>query len=358
MDNGINIKEKKSINPTAKLVICALLVFASTLAYSPTSGVLRTIPFMFLCALVCGLFKASASLVLSLSGTFCLVVYLALGSGVFESVVFTLLALFQALGGLYFAKLFALLKRTDKKKIKSKCLLLCAFDVAFCIVVTCLLCGNAVSFVLNKNENIEYIKKNYKNEIKVNHTAYSFEKGRYLTYVSFEDSAFHIGDNNDCFISCSDGKELFDNVRDYYEEKMLKTAELDLSKLVSNSTSAFEVVYSGVDFKEGEVLKNGADYKDYAERVSYVVAFYSIIEKEEIFENLCSDVLKTLEEENFEFENITFCAGKSDELLFSLTVGTKDVGEKAFGKTLKFDEKTLSEYGIFEKDVLKFWENE
>lgn len=356
--NNATKKENNGINSTVKLVICALLVFISTMAYSPTSGVLRTLPLLFLGALVSSLIKTKASLVLSLTGTFCLVIYLVFGAGVWQSVIFTLLALFQAGCGLYFSALLTIRRKTEKKKTKSKCLLLCFLDVVVCFIVTGMFCGNAVSFVANKNENVDYIKKNYENEIKIKHTAYSFKDARYLTYVSFVDDSYIIGDKNDCFVSHSKSRELLDNVRDYYEEKMLKEAKLDFSKLISNSTGAFEVMCAQIDFEDGEILDAGSDYRDYADRVSYVVAFYSIIEKEDSFKNLCFDVLKTLENEKYDFENIVFCAGKSDEILFSMSVDEKTEKTGVFDISVKFDEKVLSRYGVSEEDVLDYWKNE
>lgn len=360
-----NVKKIKLNNSTIKLVVSAIVLFAGAFSFVPEAGILKTIPLLFVAGIVVGLIGIEILVSASLVAVFNLCLYFVRGSGIAETILFTLVAMLFAVSGMYAVKLVSLAKRTQKANVRKKCILLCAVAVVVSVAVSVLLCGNPVSFFKSDFDNTSHVV--WLNEhlgaesVRKEYTSYDFLSGEYRTYVVFNDEENIIGAENDCYISLKK-ETLTDNVRDYYEDKMLAAAEKTLLNAVVNVTSAFEITASDVVFENDEFLRPGAHYEDYASRIGYVVSFYSILDKEDDFLSLCNDAMKQLENSGIEFKEIVFCGGNASKVLFAAKLlpgmDFNTLSSKWSGNFDGFKHVNLEkEYGVTEEIILDYWNN-
>lgn len=355
---------KKKLSPALRLVILCVMFFLSAVCFVPEAGVLRTLPFMLAAGFVAAFLKAGTGTCGALAGVFTLLTYLLRASSVWMSVLYTVLAMVLSFAGVYLQKLTVALVKTKRTDVRKKCMTLIVLCLVVCSALVYVFCGNIISYIVNNNENTSYLEKHYGSEIEKMYTSYDLAKGEYCTYVTF-DYVTHgengeyktvVGAENECFVYNSNGK-FTDKIRDFHEEKMLAFANEELGKIIANNTNAFQVVKSDVAFEEGEILSPDSAVNEYLDRVDYVVCFYSIVEKKEMFESLCRDAVKNLNAKGFEFRNIIFCAGTGAEMKFTASVTPKTSKNDVASLVKTFDEKVLSDYGVDEKKLLDYWNN-
>ena len=110
-------------------------------------------------------------------------------------------------------------------------------------------------------------------------------------------------------------------------------------------------------FEDGEILKKDSDFKDYSDRVGYVVSFYSILDDEKDFLSLAKDCVLALSKSETEFSEVVLCAGNANKVLYSAVVNFGMQPSELDGIDLSFDEKTVKKYGVTEKTILDYWLN-
>ena len=355
---SVDGKNKLLENFYFKLCAAGIIMFVCALLYAPASGVLRTIPFFVAGGVACELLSVSMGVSAAFCALMTLSVYLASGRSVGEALVYAAVSELLLVAGIYVVKLIRIFKKNTNKSVRKKCAVLGAFALIVAIAVSVVMCGNIVSFIANDSANTEYIVKYYGEEVEKRYTSYEAFDGGYTTYVAFRDGDSAYGNDDDCFVR-KEGKSYVDGVRDHYESEMLAYAENELAEIISRATYGFNVVVSGINFSEGEILDSKSDVNDYLDRVSYVVSFDSIINQDEKhkFVPICYDVVTALGEKNFAFKEIVLCAGNVDEVIYSLTVTPGMASSDVKGSVGKFDEKQIRKHGVTEEDVLDYWMN-
>ena len=338
-----------------KVVIPAVIVFLATLSYMPSAGILRTVPFMLVSGIVAGLFGMGTYASVICGAVFSLCTYLVHGKGVLESVLFAVLAVVFVLGGVYVGKLVKTAVKTVKLSVRRKCFVYILAVMAVEIVFACIFCGNAFSYVKYNKLNTHYVEKYYGDSVNVRYSAYEWLCGEVRTYVTFKEGDTVVGADDDCYISTKNGK-VTDNVRDCYEEAMLTGADKELAKMLINVTGAFEITESDIDLNNGEILTKTSSLDDYKQRVSYVVSFYSFVEEKADFEVLCRDALVTVNGNGFEYNEIVFCAGNAEKMLFSFRMDKNTKEEDVKSLVKNYDDKDVARFGIDEKTILDYWQ--
>jgi len=228
--------------------------------------------------------------------------------------------------------------------------------VALAVLVNILLCGNVIAALVYNSKNTDYIAEHYGDKVQKRYTAYSPLDGEYRTYIDFADGDVLLGRDNERYISHK-GKKLTDGCRDYFEDKLLETANRRLSLVISEATDAFEITESDIDLEYGEVLPDEPDIARYLDRVRYVVSLYSIVEQRETFEDICRDCVAKIGEYEYAFDEIIICAGNSSEVLFSLTVKKGMTGDEVGQAIEDFAPEQVEHLGVTEKTVLDYWYN-
>ena len=140
---------------------------------------------------------------------------------------------------------------------------------------------------------------------------------------------------------------------------MLSYANGELAKIVSKATSGFNVTASDIKFENGEILSSDSDVKEYLDRVAYVVSIDSIINENEKhkFVPICYDAVTALNESGFKFDEIVLCAGRADEVLFSLVITPETTSSDVEKMIGDFNEKQIRKHGVTEEDILGYWSN-
>lgn len=359
MDNNAVKKEKKPIDSFYfKLCAAGVIMFVCAVLYTPNIGILRTIPFFVAGGAAVSLLSVPTGISAAFSALMTLCTYLVSGRSVVESLVFAAVAEIMLFAGIYVVKLAKIYRKNKTSGVRKKCVVLTVLALLVSAVLSFLLCGNPVSFAINDSRNTKYINQYYGNDVEKRYTSYEASEFGYLTYVSFNDRDSVYGNDDDCFIRKSEGA-FVDGVRDYYESKMLLKAENELAQIISKATWGFNVVVSDIKFSDGEILDAKSDINDYLSRVSYVVSFDSIINRNEKgkFVPICYDAVTALNEKKFTFNEVILCAGNVDNVFYSLKV-TPEMKPSEVSKSItSFDEKEIETHGVTEADVLDFWMN-
>ena len=353
----LDLKRIKNSNGF-KTAVAGAVLFVSAVLFSPVSGICRTIPFFVVAGVLVRVLKASDLMGVLMGAAMTLCTYLVCGRSVFESLLFCVASSLLTSSGIYIARLAEIMKATEKKGVKKKCSAYISASVLISLVLSLVLCGNAVSFVLNDYENTSYISEKYGDKVEKRYSCYEFSKGEYCTYVSFKDGKEVYGNSDECYVSS--GRSLInDDVRNHFEEKMLYSANGALSEIIVGATWGFNVIASDIVFDEGEVLPWDTNAADYLDRISYVVSFDSIIGENEKdkFADICAQTVSEISKSGFEFKNIMFCAGNAADVLFCAKV-TPETEAGGVSQLVKaFDEKHLEDFGVSEQDILDYWKN-
>lgn len=341
-----------------KIVCSGLLLFVCAMLFVPAAGVFRTVPFLFAAGIILGFISVPIGISAALCTVMTACAYLATGRGVMEALLYAVVADILVLLGIYISKLFRISKKTKKASVKKKCVTMSALSAVVCVVLSVLLCGNVVSFIIKDSDNSKYIRGNYGNDVEIKFTSYDALASEYKTYVVFKDGDSVYGNDDDCYISTKK-KITEDGIRNYYETKMLTLAGGKLAGIISQATWGFNVAASDIEFKNGEILSSDSDVDDYLARVGYVVCFDSIINEneKEKFAPICYDAISALTQSGFEFDSIVLCAGRADDVLFSMTVTPETKPSDANTGIVEFRNEQVKKYGVTEEDILEYWMN-
>ena len=359
MDNNQFYTDKKQSffkSPTFGMIASGLVVFLGVLAFLPEAGFIRTLPLMIVCGFVCERLCSNMLFYCVTAALLNFLMYLFRGSSIAGAFVYTLLAVVLVFCGVYVSKLASLAKKTSNKATKKKCFAYAAASVLVAAVVSVVMCGNVVSALIHDSRNTGYIEEHYGEKVQTRFTAYSPLDGEYRTYIDFADGEVLLGRDNEYFVSHK-ANLLTDGCRDYFEDKLLETADRRLSLVISEATDAFEITESDIDLEYGEVLPDEPDIARYLDRVRYVVSLYSIIEQRESFEEICRDCVAKISEYEYAFDEIVICGGNSSEVLFSLAV-KKGMTQDEVGQAIQdFAPEQVEHLGVTEKTVLDYWYN-
>ena len=353
-------KTRKSIisRSVIKMFAAGFVLFACAVAFTPSSGVFRTIPFFVIGGAVAFLLGASTSVCASLSFIMTLFTYLVSGRGTGESVFYAAVSCLLTLSGVYAVRFFKASKRTSKKDTAVKCRASAFSALAVALVLSFALCGNVVSFLFALTQNGAYIDLNYGNAIEKRYTSYEAFDGEYRTYVSFADEGGVYGNADECYV-LADKKHFNDDVRNYYEDKILVEAEARLAYAISGATWGYNITASDIDFSIGEILTPDSKTEDYLNRVRYVVGFESLFDEDDRdkFVSICEDTVSAIEANGIEFDKIVLCGGDASKVLFSLTLTSETQKADVDSLVEIFDEEQVSEMGVTEMTILDYWKN-
>ncbi len=360
MDNK-QTADKKNLKSALSIVLPGIVLFVCAMLFTPTLGVFRTIPFFIAGGAVSAFFCTSDRMIYALTWVMTLCTYLASGRSVGQSVLFAIVACLLSAAGVYTYKFVTTCKKIDNKNVKKKCAWAAFTAVVLAVVLSVVLCGNVVSFVIKDADNtkhIEYVKSKGGADMHKQYTAYEAFAGEYRTYVTFEDEGGVYG-NADEFSISRKGGVLYDGVREYFEEKLLYTANARLANVVSGATWGFNITASDIAFEDDEVIGTKAGFEDYADRICYVVSFDILIgeTEQEKFASVCKDTVSEINKSGIPFKKIILCAGNAAEVLFSLTVTPETDAAEVENAVEKFDEDLVEPYGVTEMTILDYWKN-
>ena len=340
-------------NTYVKLTFSVLILFLGVISFLPNASVIRSFPLLIILSGISGLIYKDRAVLCGFSFilTFCM--YCTSGSSIYSALFFSLLSsLFTLLGLLIFSRL-NLIKKCAKKKSKSFYSKQAILFTIISLILYFTVCGNPYSAIVSNIENQNYINQNYK-DVNVLYTSFSLADFDFHTFAEFKDEESIIGSDGTCFIMKTKNK-IHDGIRDYAEEKMLFESRKVLSNILGNATDAYSILLSDIDFENGETISLNEKAKDYYARTKYVIGLYSIIEDKHSFERLAIDCIKTLKKApDFDFQQITFCAGNASSALYSLKI-TPDTYESEVSLCIKDFEHSQDLLGISQKDFLSYW---
>lgn len=344
-------------NTNVKMLLSAFVLFFSVLLYIPQSSVVRSLPvILFFGALAFFVYpnlKYNLGILFSLSFVF----HIVYANSLFDSILLSLLLLFYFMCSVLVLILVLKYSKEKSKSNKKRCILYILVCFSCGVLVYTLMCGNIFSAISSHNQNVKYIRKNYGDKITVMHTSLDFRTQTYRTYIQFVDGGYNVGVDETRFVSEKSDK-ITDGYRDYFEDKMLKDSNVILTGIIENATDAFEIAQSEIEFENGEVLSQTPDCREYFDRTSYVVAFYSIVNTKDEFLKLSEDCIAELsKQDEFAFEKIIFCAGNASEFKYILEYTPEMTENEIDEKIVQYSDKLLKNMGVTQKKLLEFWQN-
>lgn len=361
----MNGKEKKKIHISKQainVIVSGFVLFLCAFAFTPSAGVLRTIPFFLLGGAVCSVLSVDAGLVAAMSAIMTLCMYFATGRNVGEALVFAVVSCLVSVSGVYAVGFVNSARKTTKKSVRKKCVTATVFAVVIPVVLSAVLCGNVVSFVISDGSNTERVE--YMNEkladarAEKKFTSYDTLSGEYRTYVQFRHNGGLTGADDDCYISKKNGV-LTDCVRDYYKDGLLSTAAGRIAGAVSGATWGYNIAAIDMALEDGEILTPSSSLDDYMDRVSCVVSFESLFYEDDRddFASICRDTVTAIKSSGIEFDKIVLCGGNAGEVVFSMTLTEDTKTEDVYKAVEEFDEKHISDVGTSEQAILDYWQN-
>ena len=184
-------------------------------------------------------------------------------------------------------------------------------------------------------------------EYTVGNTYYSHKAGGYLTEMKLTD----VDITAEYSANGRDGE--IDGYKNYCAKLMMDEASDDLKYILSYHYS------SGIDFavRPGEytgkgVLTPESRVKDYAEFMSFEIAFYDRIDSKDDFASLCRSYFGYIEESDFVYENITFYGVNG--YTYQLTLPHGYTGDITANEVEKFDKPSFKKYSS-DSDVKEYW---
>lgn len=370
MFDEVNMKKSTIKTDTLKNAISLCLLFGASLAFAPSAGIIRTFPIVFFGGVFAGFVGAGTIYCTLFSCAMTLCIYLVSARGVPEAVFFALTGAFLTIAGMYFAKLILLFVKTKKGVVRRRAAALAVLFAVASVLLCLILTGNAFGYVKSNKANREYVAKSYGELAEVNYTCFDTFSREYRTYVTFSDIAeidgketkIFYGEDDSVYVGNKNGK-LNDGVRNYFEEKIKVKAEHDIERIILGSSYGFKVIKSDIDFPNDELVDMSKNYTEYLDRIAYVVNFDSIISKggRDRFASVCSEALKALkqsfETDGFVYDTIVFCAGDANDVIYSLTSDMNTEPDDAEELICEYDESQTEKYGVSEKDILRYWQN-
>ena len=344
------LTEKKTSLTGLRIAVSTLLIFAGVMMYLPQSSVVRTLPAVLVFTAVADMVYRNVKFTLLCNGIFAFSILCAKGNEVAYSLVYTILSVFLSLLCIYGFRLLSAGNKTKNPELKKKCKTRSIIVLALSFAVYMLACGNIISCIVEKNANHSYIEKNYGNNVEIHYTAFDAISREYKTYVSFTDDGGTIGLTEDFYVSLST-----DNVRDYYEDKLMKTGEKKLKTALMNAVDMFEITNSGFTLDKNVVIDSNSEFDTFADRGWYVVSLYHIVEEKNEFEKLVNDCRESLTD--MAFSEIVICGGNANKVLFTSTLIKDSEGNTLTSEISEFDEKQMEKYGVTEMTVLDYWYN-
>ena len=338
-------------------LLMGVLLLASLLLYSPSTGFFRTIPFVAVAGAGVYLFKMPVKYtgVFSFVLTFC--VYIFAGINIPAALFFALVCAVMFYLGAFVCRLVVLFTKTANPTVKGKSIVLAVVSFVVLLLVSFFANGDVFSFVKNDTENTDYIADCYGDDVQKKYTLYHPLEMEYRTYVTFKDGKYLFGDDFDCHIGKKDGA-MYDGVKEHYIEKLLSQLEGELSKITGGAKSGFFVVDSkimtGTDkfsFEEGvEPIRSD---------VGYVLCYDGLLQENEgeLFGTYCMSTLQNITDAGFDYERIVFCAGNGKQILYSTTAEKLVSPADILPGSHAFDKNDVEAFGITEEDILKYWQN-
>ncbi len=180
-------------------------------------------------------------------------------------------------------------------------------------------------------------------------TFYSSKAGGYLTEM-------RVSMYNHVIIAdyCANGKYgEVDGYRNYCARLMMDEAADDLKHALSFTyTSGVDFAVRPGEFSGEGVLLPDSRTEEYADRMSFEIAFYDRIDTAEDFAALCRDYNRIIEESGFVYESITYYGVNGYTFQMTLPYGYS--GEITANEVEKFDRATFKKYSS-DNDVKEYW---
>lgn len=347
-------------NSYTKIVLSGVLMYFAAVFAMPYLGVLRTIPFVAVLGVLCGVLNCSKKITCAFCAAFTFALYAVYGESIAVSLMFAAINSFLVVLSMWGFNSFKTLVTKQYGSRKLKYIVDAVGETLLFVLIFVFAFGNAFTFAKKDDFATKYIDEHYEDNVEKKFTYYDAPSFCYKTTISFNDDEGKFGDENNYYISEKNGV-LTDGFRDYCEDKMLVKTNLRLKQLLSMTTPNpldFEISNSFVDFEKDEVLKLDADGNDYLDRTVFVVSFYSVVQNKGDFYKLVEDYTRILgHDESFTFKEIMFLGGNASDILYTAVV-TPETKPKDFISLIhEFDEKEALSYGITEKTYLDYWQN-
>ncbi len=330
---------------TLWLFIAGIIAFIAVYLSEISLGVIATVPFLVIFPPVCYLLHRKQLHIVGLFALAALFFKLVFVSDIKSAVLFALFCAFYAAVSITALKLLILAKNaTEKKKTKLNAISIIIFLLLFAIYF--IIYGTFFGNISSKNKNIAYIQSTYPDEKFILGTTYfSVSDFSYITEFGFFDNELY-----NVKISAKDTDTAkIDGYRDYCVSRLSEDGLSKLRAYISN------YAHEGEDFalRHGDILTSDTLYptlssEDYFANMSYEIAFYTLFDSNEDFENICKQYL-TYIPENFEYNKITFY-GLSEKGKFKYAAEYN----KYSGDFSVCDKVNFKKY-FSESDMHKYW---
>ena len=349
MNENANVKTNKAsiVKNVLFLAIYTLLMIGATASMLESSGILRTIPFVFILPAAATLFYNKKRLTCAL--VFVFVLFFALIETGSEKTAFllALTALAFAFVGIFIKRLVVTFFVDNSKKAITALLSVVLFAAS--IVLYAFLFGNPFSAISAQNENLSYINESYgQSAPDVRYTYYDFEEKAYMTKVAFSEDAVMSAD-----ICAKDPENVIDGYNNFYEHKYL-TARSNILTSLFELEIPDETRLVRINIEDTKIT--GAAIKDpdalCAEMV-FDVAFYSQLNTKEEFLSKCREYYDVILDGGFVFGKICFYGGFADDFLFEMTVEYGKENDLA-SLVKDFSAETFERY-YDDKDLYDHW---
>jgi len=316
MNENANVKTNKAliVKNLLFLAVYTLLMIGATASMLESSGILRTIPFVFILPAAATLFYNKKRLTCAL--VFAFVLFFTLIEAGSEKVAFlmALISVAFAFVGIFIKRLVVTFV-VDKSKRAVTCILSVILFVA-AIVLYAFLFGNPFSAISAQSNNLSYINESYgQSAPDVKYTYYDFEEKAYMTKVAFSEDAVMSAD-----ICAKDPENIIDGYNNFYEHKYLTARSNILTSLFElELPDETRVVRINID----DTKITGAALKDpdaLCTEMVFDVAFYSQLNTKEDFLAKCREYYDVILDGGFVYGKISFYGGFADDFLFEMTV--------------------------------------
>ena len=338
-----------------RMIISALLCFLGCLLYMPSADVLRTLPFIAVFAAAADVVYKELRYNTALVFVFSFSLLCFNGFELNYSAIYSVCGAVFAVAAIYGVRLLRASFKTNREELKKRCRIRAVAVLVLCFALYMLLCGNLISVLMAKSENLGYIEKNYKDSVTVKYTDYDALSREYKTYISFRYDGNLVGEADACYISKN-----HDGRREYLEDVLTSEMSKYLKLYLSEAVDMFEITNSGLYFESDEVLPENADASHYEKKAWYVVSLYHTVDNKRDFAKLCSRCVSVLKENpEFKFSEIIICGGEADKVLYTFTLNkaTLEKDGVTAAQVNDFDSGYMKKYGVTEKTYLDYWQN-
>lgn len=296
------------------IAVYTVLMIGATASMLESSGILRSLPLVFLLPAVATVFYNKKRLTAALTFVFVLFFILIEKGSVLFAVITALVALAFAAVGIFVKRLIVTLFVSDEKKIV-------VFVLAVLLFVACIfgyayLFGNPFDAAAAQHDNLDYINETYGSAApEVRYTYYDFDEKAYMTKVSFSDDAIMSAD-----ICARDPENVIDGYNNFYEYTYL-TARSNILKTLLELKLPDETRVVRVNIDDTKIT--GAALKDPDQlcgQMVFDIAFYSQLNTQEEFLEKCIEYTDVIRENGFVYGKINYYGGFASDFLFEMTV--------------------------------------